>query len=147
MKQVTIYTDGACLGNPGPGGWAALLSNGEVTREIHGGEPATTNNRMEMTAAIAALEALTQSCQVKLVTDSEYLRLGITRWIHNWMRRGWLTAARQPVKNTDLWKQLLQLTRRHQVEWSWVRGHTGHPENERCDELARQEANRYKTSG
>ena len=144
MKQVTIHTDGACLGNPGPGGWAAVLSNGEVTKEIQGGEVDTTNNRMEMTAAIAALSALKEPCQVHLITDSEYLRLGITQWIHNWIKRGWQTTARKPVKNADLWQQLWQLTQKHQVKWSWVKGHAGHPENERCDELASREANRFK---
>jgi ribonuclease HI len=144
MKKITIHTDGACLGNPGPGGWAALLSNGEVTREIHGGEPDTTNNRMEMTAAIAGLSALKEPCQVSLTTDSEYLRLGITQWIKNWVRNGWRTAARKPVKNADLWQQLQQLVEIHQVKWFWVKGHAGHPENERCDELASQEAERYR---
>ncbi len=144
MKKITIHTDGACLGNPGPGGWAAILSNGEVTREIHGGEPDTTNNRMEMTAAIAGLSALKEPCQVSLTTDSEYLRLGITRWIKNWVRNGWRTAARKPVKNADLWQQLQQLVEIHQVEWYWVKGHAGHPQNERCDALASQEAERYR---
>jgi ribonuclease HI len=144
MKQITIHTDGACLGNPGPGGWAAVLSNGEVTRELHGGEPDTTNNRMEMTAAIEGLSALKEPCQVDLTTDSEYLRLGITRWIKNWVRNGWRTAARKPVKNADLWQQLQQLVEIHQVKWFWVKGHTGHPENERCDALASLEAERYR---
>ncbi len=140
MKEVTIYTDGACLGNPGPGGWAAVLRSGDRYREIHGGEAATTNNRMELTAAIEGLRVLKKPCRVHLVTDSEYLRLGITRWIHNWIKRGWRTAARKPVKNDDLWRQLLELTRRHELEWSWVKGHSGHPANERCDQLARTEA-------
>lgn len=136
MKEVEIYTDGACKGNPGPGGWGAILRAGSHEKELYGGEPHTTNNRMEMSAAIAALAALNQSCKVKLTTDSEYLRKGITEWLAGWKRKGWKTASRQPVKNADLWQQLDQLVAKHQIEWHWVKGHSGHPENERADQLA-----------
>jgi ribonuclease HI len=135
---VEAFTDGACRGNPGPGGWGALLRYRGRERTLHGGEPLTTNNRMELMAAIEALEALTRPCQVRLTTDSEYLRRGITEWLPNWKRRGWRTAARQPVKNVDLWQRLDAAAARHQVEWHWVRGHSGHPENERADALANQ---------
>ena len=135
---VVIYTDGACSGNPGPGGWSAILIDGDRCREISGGEPETTNNRMELTAAIAALESLQRPRLVKLHTDSEYLMKGITQWIHGWKRKGWRTAAGQPVKNADLWQRLDEARQRHQVDWRWVRGHAGHAENERADELARE---------
>ncbi|MDH3473156.1 MAG: ribonuclease HI [Rhodospirillales bacterium] len=135
---VEIFTDGACSGNPGPGGWGAVLRHGTVEKELSGGERLTTNNRMEMMAAIAALEALKRPSQVRLTTDSTYLRDGITKWIHAWKKRGWKTADRKPVKNQDLWQRLERALVRHQVEWHWVRGHTGHRENERADELARQ---------
>lgn len=136
MSLVEIYTDGACRGNPGPGGWGALMRVGDREREIYGGEPATTNNRMELTAAIRALEALNRRSKVNLYSDSKYLRDGITTWLHDWKRRGWKTADRKPVKNQDLWEQLDVLAAAHDVEWHWVRGHDGHPENERADALA-----------
>ncbi len=136
MSRVEIYTDGACRGNPGPGGWGALMRVGDREREIYGGEPATTNNRMELTAAIRALESLKRRCQVAVYSDSTYLRDGITTWLADWKRRGWKTADRKPVKNQDLWEQLEALAASHDVEWHWVRGHDGHPENERADLLA-----------
>jgi ribonuclease HI len=136
LSRVEIYTDGACRGNPGVGGWGALLRIGHRERELHGGEPATTNNRMELTAAIRALEALKRRCEVALYTDSQYLRLGITTWLADWKRRGWRTADRKPVKNQDLWQALDALAAKHDIEWHWVRGHDGHPENERADALA-----------
>jgi ribonuclease HI len=134
---VEIFTDGACSGNPGPGGWAAILRCRGVEKELSGFEPMTTNNRMEMTAAIRALEALTQPCRVRLVSDSQYLRDGITKWIRAWKARGWRTAAGDPVKNVDLWQRLERAMAPHTVEWRWVRGHAGHPENMRADALAR----------
>lgn len=137
-EKVTIFTDGACSGNPGPGGYGAILVSGNHRKEIKGGEAKTTNNRMELMAAIAALEVLKRPCTVELHTDSQYLRLGITQWLAGWKRNGWRTAARQPVKNDDLWKRLDEAAKRHRVEWHWVRGHAGHDENERADELARQ---------
>ncbi len=135
---VEIYTDGACAGNPGPGGWGALLIYKGWSKELCGGEPATTNNRMEITAAIMALEALKRPCSARLSTDSTYLQQGITRWIHKWKSNGWKTAGRKPVKNADLWRRLEGALLRHDVEWLWIRGHAGHPHNERADELARQ---------
>ena len=135
---VTIYTDGACRGNPGPGGWGAILISGDHERELCGGEPATTNNRMELMAAIQALEALKKPCRVELHTDSQYLRTGITEWLAGWKARGWRTAAKAPVKNEDLWKRLDVARSHHQVDWRWVKGHAGHPLNERADGLARQ---------
>lgn len=134
---VEIYTDGACSGNPGPGGWGALLRFDGTEKELKGGARETTNNRMEMTAAIEALSALKRRCRVRLHTDSTYLKDGITSWIHNWKRNGWKTAAKKPVKNEDLWRQLDALLADHEIEWHWVKGHAGHPENERADELAR----------
>lgn len=133
---VEIFTDGACKGNPGPGGWGALLCYKGHEHELWGGERDTTNNRMELTAAIQALAALKRACQVQLVTDSEYVMRGIQEWLPNWKKRGWKTAARQPVKNADLWQLLDEQVQRHQVQWQWVRGHTGHPGNERADQLA-----------
>ena len=133
---VEIYTDGACRGNPGPGGWGAVMRYGGHERELYGGEAQTTNNRMELLAAIRALEALKRPCRVSLTTDSQYVRKGITEWLPNWKRKRWKTAAGKPVKNADLWRQLDELAARHNVEWHWVRGHTGHPENERADQLA-----------
>ena len=133
---VQVYTDGACKGNPGPGGWGALLVYKGVEHELWGGERDTTNNRMELTAAIQALAALKRTYQVQLVTDSEYVMRGIQEWLPNWKKRGWKTAARQPVKNADLWQLLDEQVQRHQVQWQWVRGHTGHPGNERADQLA-----------
>lgn len=135
-KHVSIFTDGACSGNPGPGGWAAILRYGAKERELSGAEPHTTNNRMELTAAIRALTVLTEPCEVTLTTDSQYLRLGVTQWMENWKRRGWKTASKSPVKNQDLWMALDELVQRHSVTWKWVRGHSDHPENERCDQLA-----------
>ncbi|MFB9250245.1 ribonuclease HI [Sphaerisporangium melleum] len=137
-QAVDIYTDGACSGNPGPGGWGAVLRYGEVEKEIYGGEPGTTNNRMELMAAIMALESLTRPVTVRLHTDSTYVRNGITQWLRSWKRNGWQTAARQPVKNMDLWQRLDAATACHTVEWLWVKGHAGHPENERADALARR---------
>jgi ribonuclease HI len=136
--QVVIYTDGACSGNPGPGGWGAILIAGPNERELSGGEAHTTNNRMELMAAIQALEALNKPCRVELHTDSQYLRTGITEWIAGWKQRGWKTAAKAPVKNEDLWRRLDEARARHTVDWRWVRGHDGHPQNERADALARQ---------
>jgi ribonuclease HI len=136
--RVTIHTDGACSGNPGPGGWGVILQWDGHTRELKGGEAHTTNNRMELMAAIMALEALKRPCDVDLHTDSEYLRQGITDWINGWKRNGWRTAARKPVKNTDLWQRLDAAVGRHTVHWHWVRGHSGHDLNERADELARE---------
>ncbi len=136
--RVVIYTDGACSGNPGPGGWGALLQYGDREKELCGGEPETTNNRMELRAAIAALLALKRSCAVDLYTDSQYLRQGITQWIRKWKRNGWRTAARKPVKNADLWMALDDELRRHDVRWHWLRGHAGYDGNERADALARQ---------
>ena len=136
--RVTIYTDGACSGNPGPGGWGAILIFGEHRKEMCGGARATTNNQMELTAAIESLDALKFPTIVDLHTDSTYVRDGITKWIHGWKRNGWKTAAKKPVKNADLWKKLDAAQKRHQISWHWVKGHAGHPENERADELARQ---------
>jgi ribonuclease HI len=135
---VVIYTDGACSGNPGPGGWGAILISGVHRREINGGEAETTNNRMELTAAIAALEALKKPSRVDLHTDSEYVKKGIGEWIHGWKQRGWKTADKKPVKNVELWQRLDAARARHEVHWHWVRGHAGHAENERADELARE---------
>jgi len=144
MKQVEIHTDGACLGNPGPGGWAALLRYGSTERELAGGEADTTNNRMELMAAISALEALKAPCEVVLHTDSQYVKKGIGEWLPNWIRRGWKTAAGEPVKNKDLWARLATANTRHQVQWRWVKGHAGHVDNERVDLLARAAAERIR---
>lgn len=135
-ERVHIYTDGACRGNPGPGGWGALLIYREHERELFGGEPDTTNNRMELQAAIQGLLALKKPTTVRVVTDSTYVMKGITEWLPNWIRRGWRTASREPVKNEDLWRCLLEAQKPHTVEWAWVKGHSGHPENERADQLA-----------
>ena len=143
MNEVTIYTDGACSGNPGPGGWGALLQFGEHERELKGGERNTTNNRMELTAAIAALETLKRTCKVHLHTDSTYLRNGITSWIHNWKRNGWRTTAKKPVKNVDLWQRLDEAIQSHDIEWHWIKGHAGDPGNEAADALARQGLDAY----
>jgi ribonuclease HI len=134
---VDIFTDGACSGNPGPGGWGAILRYGDTEKELSGGETPTTNNRMELMAAIAGLEALKRPCRVRLYSDSQYLRDGITRWLPAWKARGWRTADKKPVKNVDLWQRLEAAATPHEVEWHWVRGHAGHPENERADALAR----------
>lgn len=136
MKEVLIYTDGACRGNPGPGGWGALLRYGDHEKTLYGGESDTTNNRMELTAAIEALAALKQPCKVSLTTDSQYVRQGIMSWMANWKKRGWKTADKKPVKNIDLWQKLEREVARHDVEWHWVKGHSGHPENELADQLA-----------
>lgn len=146
-EVIEIFTDGACLNNPGPGGWGAILRCGNREKEIHGGEPATTNNRMELTAAIKGLQSLRRPSAVRLYTDSQYLRNGITKWITSWKRNGWRTAQKQPVKNDDLWRELDSLAREHDVEWFWVKGHAGHPENERADQLACQGAEEAAKSG
>jgi len=145
--KVEIFTDGACSGNPGPGGWAAILRLGSRERELSGGEPATTNNRMELMAAIRGLEALKRSCKVRLYTDSNYLREGVTKWIHGWKKNGWRTADKKPVKNIDLWQRLDAARTPHEVDWIWVKGHSGHPENERADQLARLEIDKLRTVG
>jgi ribonuclease HI len=142
-STVVIYTDGACKGNPGPGGWGAWLRSGEHERELSGGEAVTTNNRMELTAVIEALAALKRPCDVAVYTDSQYVRQGITEWIHGWKRRGWLTADKKPVKNADLWRALDQQVARHQVHWHWVKGHSGDEGNERADALANAGAARW----
>ena len=136
MKQVRAFTDGACSGNPGPGGWGAVLQFGDHERELHGGAKDTTNNRMELTAAIETLRALSEPCRVSLTTDSTYVKDGITQWLANWKRNGWKTAAKKPVKNQDLWQALDHESSRHEIDWCWVKGHSGHPENERADRLA-----------
>ena len=138
MSRVEVYTDGACRGNPGPGGWGVLMKYGDRQKELCGGEPQTTNNRMELMAAIQALRALNRACEVVLYTDSEYVRRGITEWLPGWRQRGWRTASRKPVKNDDLWQTLDELTRGHRIDWRWVKGHSGHPGNERADALANQ---------
>ena len=138
LSHVTIYTDGACSGNPGPGGWGAILIHSKGTKELKGGEALTTNNRMELMGAISALEALSKRCSVDLHTDSRYVMDGITKWLHGWKRNGWKTADKKPVKNVELWQRLDAANARHEVRWHWVRGHSGHPENERADELARE---------
>lgn len=140
---IEIFTDGACSGNPGPGGWAALIRNHGDERILSGGAPGTTNNRMEMTAAIMALESLDGPRKIRLATDSQYLRLGITEWIHNWKRRGWLTSSKKPVKNLDLWQRLDRAAARHEIEWEWVRGHNLHVENELVDEAARKAVKKF----
>jgi ribonuclease HI len=140
LPLVEIFTDGACRGNPGPGGWAVLLRMADKERELSGGEAPTTNNRMELTAAIRGLEALKKPCRVELHTDSNYVRDGITKWIHGWQRNGWRTADRKPVKNAELWQELLDAAKPHRVAWHWVKAHSGHPENDRVDALACAEA-------
>lgn len=146
MKQVQLITDGACLGNPGRGGWASILRYGDRKKEIWGSEPHTTNNRMELTAAIEGLRALKESCAVEVVTDSEYLKNGITTWIHNWKRKGWLTASKKPVVNQDLWQELDEQVNRHKTTWTWTKGHADHADNNRCDELATQAARDQSSS-
>jgi ribonuclease HI len=140
MKRVQLITDGACIGNPGPGGWACILRSGEKTKEMFGSEPHTTNNRMEITAAIEGLRALREPCDVEVVTDSEYLKNGITTWIKGWKRNGWKTAAKKPVVNQDLWMTLDDMVAKHQMHWTWTKGHADHPDNNRCDELATRAA-------
>ena len=146
-KVVDIYTDGACKGNPGIGGWGALLQYDGKTRELYGGDARTTNNRMELTAVIRALEALTRRCRVRLHTDSKYVQLGITTWIHDWKKRGWRTADKKPVKNADLWRELDALAGEHDMEWIWVRGHSGHDGNERADALANRGVETVMSNG
>jgi ribonuclease HI len=147
MKSVELITDGACLGNPGPGGWAAILRYGDHKRELFGSEPFTTNNRMELRAAVEGLRALREPCRVTVTTDSEYLKKGITSWIERWKQNGWKTAGKKPVANQDLWRQLDELTRRHQVRWQWTRGHASHADNNRCDELATLAARQASSTG
>jgi ribonuclease HI len=145
MAAVTIYTDGACLGNPGPGGWAALILDENPPRELSGYEPQTTNNRMELRAAVEGLRAIPDGSEVDLHTDSQYVRTGMSEWLARWKRNGWRTADRKPVKNVDLWQELDALAQRHVVRWHWVRGHCGHPENERCDALANEAIRRARS--
>jgi ribonuclease HI len=140
MKTVQLITDGACIGNPGPGGWAAILRHGSRTREMHGHAAQTTNNRMELTAAIEGLRALKETCEIEVVTDSEYVKNGITTWIHGWKRNGWKTASKKPVVNQDLWMDLDEEASRHKIRWTWTKGHADHEDNNRCDELATQAA-------
>ncbi|WP_026970369.1 ribonuclease HI [Aliagarivorans marinus] len=140
QQEVEVFTDGSCLGNPGPGGYGAILTYGAHRKELSQGYKRTTNNRMELLAAIVALESLKRPCKVTLTTDSQYVRQGITSWLAGWKRKGWKTASKQPVKNVDLWKRLDAASQQHDVDWKWVKGHSGHPENERCDDLARDAA-------
>jgi ribonuclease HI len=144
LPEVEIFTDGACKGNPGPGGWGAILRSNGRERELSGGESPTTNNRMELMAAIEALNALKKPCHVQLYTDSNYVRDGITKWIHGWRRNGWKTADRKPVKNAELWQALLDAAAPHRIDWHWVKGHSGHPENDRADALACAEADKRR---
>lgn len=143
-KVVKIFTDGACRGNPGPGGWGVVMQYKDKEKELYGGEAHTTNNRMELMAAIEALKALKQTCEVELTTDSQYVKNGINQWIVNWKKRGWITADKKPVKNVDLWQKLDELVAQHKVKWHWVRGHSGHPENERADQLANKAIDELK---
>lgn len=147
MEQIEIFTDGACSGNPGPGGWGAILRSGTVEKELWGGDPATTNNRMEMLAVIRALEALKRPVVGKVYTDSQYVQKGITEWIQGWKKRGWKTAGKEAVKNEDLWRVLDAEAAKHTLEWIWVKGHAGHVENERCDVLARQGVDAARKAG
>jgi ribonuclease HI len=147
MKKVQLITDGACLGNPGPGGWACILRYGAHKKELYGSEPHTTNNRMELTAAVRGLDALKEPCEVEIITDSEYLKNGITTWIFNWKRKGWRTTAKKPVINQDLWHALDELNTKHQTRWSWTKGHASHADNNRCDELASRAAREQIHSG
>lgn len=146
MKKVQLITDGACKGNPGPGGWACILRYGEHSKELYGCAPRTTNNRMELTAAIQGLKAIKEPCAVRIVTDSNYLKDGITKWIHGWKRRGWVTSEKKPVINQDLWRELDVLTQHHATEWSWTKGHASHADNNRCDELATMAALKQVTN-
>ncbi|HLK64810.1 MAG TPA: ribonuclease HI [Bryobacteraceae bacterium] len=146
MKKVQLITDGACLGNPGPGGWAAILRYKDQKKELYGSEPHTTNNRMELRAAIEGLGALTEKCEVEVVTDSEYVKNGITTWISGWKRKGWMTKANKPVLNQDLWKALDEQVTRHQMSWTWTKGHANHTDNNRCDELASKAAREQSSS-
>ncbi len=140
MKKIQLITDGACLGNPGPGGWACILRFGDKKKEMFGSDPQTTNNRMELTAAMEGLRVLKEPCEVEVVTDSQYVKNGITQWIHGWKRNGWKTAAKKPVVNQDLWTELDQLASKHKLEWTWTKGHADHDDNNRCDELATRAA-------
>lgn len=144
LTEVEMFTDGACKGNPGPGGWGVIIRAGAREKDLSGGEPLTTNNRMELLAAIEGLNALKRPCRVRLYTDSVYVRDGITKWIHGWRRNGWKTADRKPVKNAELWQALLEATEPHRIEWHWIKGHSGHPENDRADALACAEALRFQ---
>ncbi len=146
MKSVQLFTDGACLGNPGPGGWACVLKYDGRVKEIYGSERETTNNRMELTAAVKGLQALKEPCRVEVTTDSSYMKNGITSWIHKWKRNGWRTASKKPVLNQDLWRQLDEQVARHQTEWKWTKGHASHAENNRCDELATMAAREQITN-
>lgn len=146
MKKIRIITDGSCLGNPGPGGWACILRYGKHEKEMYGFAPHTTNNRMELTAAIEGLRSLKEKCEVEIVTDSEYVKNGITEWIHGWKRKNWMTAAKKPVVNRDLWEELDRLAAAHQVKWEWTKGHASHADNNRCDELAQQAAREQRAS-
>lgn len=146
MKKVAIWTDGACSGNPGPGGWGALMRFGDIERTLYGGEPDTTNNRMELSAAIESLNALKEPCEVDLYTDSKYVKGGMTEWIFGWKKNNWKTSAKKPVKNVELWKALDEAVTRHKLNWHWVKGHAGHEENERADELARMGMEPWKMS-
>ena len=145
MAVIEIYTDGACRGNPGPGGWGVVLRSGKHEKELYGGEAETTNNRMEMTAVVQALHALKQPSEVVLTTDSQYVRKGITEWIHNWKKNGWKTSAKKDVKNADLWQQIDTLSATHTIRWEWVKGHSGHPDNERVDDLANRGIDEMKS--
>ncbi|HXA07714.1 MAG TPA: ribonuclease HI [Bryobacteraceae bacterium] len=146
MKRVQLITDGACVGNPGPGGWACILRHGNHKREMYGSAPLTTNNRMELTAAIEGLRALNQPCEVEVITDSEYVKNGITQWIHGWKLKGWMTSARKPVMNSDLWRELDEAVSRHKTTWTWTKGHAAHDDNNRADELAAMAAREQRAS-
>ncbi len=146
MKKIRIITDGSCLGNPGPGGWACILRYGKHEKEMYGFAPHTTNNRMELTAAIEGLRSLKEKCEVEIVTDSEYVKNGITEWIHGWKRKNWMTSAKKPVVNRDLWEELDRLAAAHQMKWEWTKGHASHADNNRCDELAQQAAREQRAS-
>lgn len=147
MKKLQLITDGSCVGNPGPGGWACILRYGQNKKEIYGSEPMTTNNRMELKAAAEGLRALKEPCEVEIVTDSEYVKNGITTWIHGWKLKGWRSTSGQPVKNQDLWHELDEQVNRHKTRWSWTKGHASHADNNRCDELANEAARRQTKSG
>jgi ribonuclease HI len=147
VKKVQLITDGACVGNPGPGGWACILRHGNQKREMYGSAPLTTNNRMELTAAIEGLRALNQPCEVEVITDSEYVKNGITQWIHGWKLKGWMTSARKPVMNSDLWRELDEAVSRHKTTWTWTKGHAAHDDNNRADELAAMAAREQRSSG
>jgi ribonuclease HI len=147
VKKVQLITDGACVGNPGPGGWASILRHGNQKREMFGYAPLTTNNRMELTAAIEGLRAINQPCEVEVITDSEYVKNGITQWIHGWKRNNWITSAKKPVMNSDLWRELDEEVSRHKTTWTWTKGHAAHDDNNRADELAAMAAREQRASG